>query len=189
MIVEDKDNLIKMIEGNDILTLNHGGDHTSLKQHFKNKQTILIDNTQINNLEDVIVDKKIDDKDLQELIYLENKKREMLKIENIFSADDIKLEGFKHIFNDKFETTIINSNTNTNTEILPYNELNTNLKLVSNKLLSSISDINEAFEPIQINRKIKPEIISYDEILSKRDIENNNFKVAKNFKKNIQISL
>jgi hypothetical protein len=183
MISEDKDNLIRIIEGDNISTINYGGDHASLKQHFNNKLSIKIDQNQINNLKEIIIDNKIDDKELQKLIDEENIKREKLKIDNIFIEEDIKSEGFKDIFNNRFETTITNTNTNTNTEILPYNELNTNLKLVSNRLSTSISDITEAFEPIQINRQMKSEIISYEELLSRREQDSNNFKVAKNLKK------
>ena len=185
MIIEDKDTLINMIEGNNILEINYGGDHTSLKQHFNNKSIINpnLNPNSTNNLKEVIIEKKINDKELEELINVENIKRDQLKIDNIFLEEDIKSDEFKTVFNNKFETTITNSNTNTNTEILPYNELNTSLKLISNKLSTSISDIKEAFEPIQINRKIKSELITYEELLNKREEENNNFRVAKNFKK------
>jgi hypothetical protein len=187
MIDEDKDNLIRIINGEDILTLNFGGDHSNLKQHFNNQLSIKIDQNQINNLKDVIIEKKIDDKELQELINQENNKREQLKIDNLFINEDIKSNNFKTIFNDKFEDTInnINTITSTNTEILPFNQLETNInfKIVSNKLTTSISDIKEAFEPIQINRKVKNEKISYEELLIRREQDSNNFKVAKNFKK------
>ena len=187
MIDEDKDNLIRIINGEDILTLNFGGDHSNLKQHFNNQLSIKIDQNQINNLKDVIIEKKIDDKELQELINQENNKREQLKIYNLFINEDIKSNNFKTIFNDKFEDTInnINTITSTNTEILPFNQLETNInfKIVSNKLTTSISDIKEAFEPIQINRKVKNEKISYEELLIRREQDSNNFKVAKNFKK------
>ena len=187
MIDEDKDNLIKIINGEDILTLNFGGDHSNLKQHFNNQLSIKIDKNQINNLKDVIIEKKIDEKELQELINQENNKREQLKIDNLFINEDIKSNNFKTIFNDKFEDTINNTNTitSTNTEILPFNQLETNInfKIVSNKLTTSISDIKEAFEPIQINRKVKNEKISYEELLIRREQDSNNFKVAKNFKK------
>ena len=185
MITIDKENLIKIINGEDLLTINYGGDHANLKQHFNNKSSIIIDQKQINTLKDVIIEKKIDENELQKLIDEENIKRTNLKIDNIFIEEDIKSVEFKNIFNDKFETTLTNTNTNTNTttEIMPYNSTDTNMKLISNRLTTSITDIQEAFEPININRKIKNEIISFEELLIRREQDSNNFKVAKNFKK------
>ena len=183
MITIDKENLIKIINGEDLLTINYGGDHANLKQHFNNKPSIIIDQKQINTLKDVITEKKINDNELQKLIDEENIKIKNLKIDNIFIEEDIKSVEFKNIFNDKFETTLTNTNTNTTTEIMPYNSTDTNMKLISNRLTTSITDIQEAFEPININRKIKNEIISFEELLLRREHDSNNFKVAKNFKK------
>jgi hypothetical protein len=176
MITEDKENLKRIIEGCDILSMNYGGDHTSLKQHF-NSRSYDIPNayTEVLNNE-VISEIKIDDKELQKLIDIQVEKRKELNIEQIFTENDIKSEGFKNTFNDKFETTIVNSNVQT--EILPYNELNKNIGLKT-----SISDIKEAFEPIQINRRQQSKIISFEEIISRRQTEYDTFKVAKNFKK------
>lgn len=177
IITEDKDNLKLIIEGCDLLSMNYGGDHSSLKKHFNSKAYNIPTNDTEKIQNEIISEIKIDDKELQKLIDIQIEKRKELNIEQIFTEDDIKSEGFKNKFNNKFETTIVNSNVQT--EILPYNELNQNIGLIC----KSISDLKEAFEPIQINRKQQSEIISYEEIINRRQIEYDKFKVAKNFKK------
>ena len=113
MITIDNDNLIRIIDGDgsDIQQgLNYGGDHSKLKQHFNNKS---YDNSpfesdiKFNN--EVIIDTKIDKKELQSLINVEQEKRLNLSIDKIFSEEDIKLDEFNNIFNDKFESIIINT--------------------------------------------------------------------------------
>lgn len=189
MLKEDKDNLIRIINGGELIDLNFGGDHSSLKQHFNNKQ-IIINTEEINNLKDVIIDTKIDTTELDNMIINEGTKRNQLQIENIFIDDDIKAVGFKSKFNDKFISTIsIDGETNIQKEIVPFNEINTNQKLITSRLTTSISDISEAFQTIKINRNIQYQSMSYDELITKRELESNSFKVAKNLKKESNFSV
>lgn len=58
---------------------------------------------------------------------------------------------------------------------MAYNELNNNNKLISTKTTNSISDIDEAFQPMKINRKLIREKITYEEIVNRRTIEAKNF--------------
>jgi len=185
MIVEDRDNLVRIINGGELLELNFGGDHSNLKQHFNNKQIQIIkDDQHIDDLKKVIIDTKIDLTELDNMVIDQETKRKQLQIENIFVNDDTKAVGFKTIFNDKFVNTVDTSeDINIKHDIVPYNEINTNQKLISIRQSTSISEITEAFEPIKINRNVKSQIISFDELVSRRETETISFKVAKNFKK------
>ena len=183
MLKEDKDNLHRIINGGDIIELNFGGDHSNLKQHFNNKQ-IQINTNEVNDLKNVIIDTKIDINELEQMINTAETTRKELKIENVFINDDINTVEFKNKFNGKFLDSIKTDN-NIQKEIVPFNELNTNQKLISNRQTTSISDITEAFDIIDIDRNIQNQLLSYDELITKRETETNSFKVAKNFKKSI----
>ena len=185
MLKEDKDNLVRIINGGDIIDLNFGGDHSSLKQHFNNKQ-IQISTHQIDDLQAVIIDTKIDIDELNTLIDNAKFARKELQIENIFRDEDLTNVEFKNKFNNKFINSI-NIDKDIQTEIVPFNVLNTNQKLISNRqstsTSTSVSDITEAFQIINIDRNLQNQLLSYDELISQRETETNSFKVAKNFKK------
>lgn len=181
MLKEDKDNLIRIINGGDIIELNFGGDHSNLKQHFNNKQ-IQVNTNEINDLKNVIIDSKIDINELETMINNAESTRKEIQIENIFVNDDIMGVEFKNKFNNKFVDSIKTDN-DVQKEIVPFNVLNTSQKLISNRQTTSISDITEAFEIINVNRKIHNQLLSYEDLLIKRENETNSFKVAKNFKR------
>jgi hypothetical protein len=171
LLIDNIDDLFQLIDGN-FNSINNNGDHSKLKQ--SSKKNIEIHNEKNEFKNEKISEIKLNNGEIENLINNEKEKRHKLKIEKIFSDTEEKCDGFKNIFNDKFIS--LTPDTETTNEIIAYNELNTNNKLISTRLTTSISDINEAFQPIKINRKQIREKITYEEIINKRDIEAKNFK-------------
>jgi len=151
---------------------------------------------QTTSLKDTISEIKISNEEIAKLIEDIKLERSTITIEKVFTDDDIQSESFYNKFNDKFNNEQpqinIESNSNQFNNILAYNESTKSIQQKdqstyianSSKISKSISitDINEAFKPIEIDRKVKLKKITYEELLIIRQTENDNFKVAKNFK-------
>lgn len=204
MISIDVDILINLLKNNkeSILNLNYGGDHKKLSQSYRQQEILPTppmptdESIQTTSLKDTISEIKISNEEIAKLIEDIKLERSTITIEKVFTDDDIQSESFYNKFNDKFNNEQpqinIESNSNQFNNILAYNE---STKSIQQKDLStyiansskisksiSITDINEAFKPIEIDRKVKLKKITYEELLIIRQTENDNFKVAKNFK-------
>lgn len=204
MISIDVDILINLLKNNkeSILNLNYGGDHKKLSQSYRQQEILPTppmptdESIQTTSLKDTISEIKISNEEIAKLIEDIKLERSTITIEKVFTDDDIQSESFYNKFNDKFNNEQpqinIESNSNQFNNILAYNESTKSIQQKdqstyianSSKISKSISitDINEAFKPIEIDRKVKLKKITYEELLIIRQTENDNFKVAKNFK-------
>ena len=169
LLIDNINDLFQLIDGN-FNSINNNGDHSKLKQSSK-KNIEIENNNKFQN--EKISEIKLNNNEIQKLIENEKEKRYKLKIEKIFTDTEEKSDKFKNIFNDKFEISI--PETETCHEIMAYNELNNDNRLISTKTTNSISDIDEAFQPMKINRKLIREQITYEEIVNKRCIDAKNF--------------
>ena len=164
LLTNNLDDIVLLKGG--VHTMNNNGDHSKLKQSYtKNTNPHDSPNGFVN---EKIIEIKLNKGDINKLIETEHEKRHKLKIENIFTDTEEKSDKFDIIFNDKFEVSV--PNVETTTEIIAYNELNSHHKLISNKNIS-ISNIEEAFEPLKINRKLIRETLTYEQYINKRETD------------------
>jgi hypothetical protein len=141
------------------------------KEYYKpNEEQMNEFNNEIKNQS--IIEIKLDSYKMESLINSEQEKRNNLKIEKIFTEEEQQSEKFKEIFNNKFDNNI--EIDEIITTIQPFNFNDSNLTLIGTN--NNISEINEAFEPIRVNKKIK-ENLSYDKLIEERDLQDKFFKI------------
>jgi hypothetical protein len=205
MIIEDPESLINIINGNTDNVLNKfdiNGDFFNLKRRFDvniiSNEYNKADNKQIKEFENElnkvkIIDSKLDENNLKYLIEQEENKREILKIDQLFTETQTIDPNFNNIFNNFFHDTkeaslnILDDKDGDITNITAFN-FNNNYDLSSIVssigLSTSVTDISEAFSPIKVNSNIKPRLFSYDELLADRILQDKMFKNAKLSKEN-----
>jgi hypothetical protein len=228
LIIKEPESLINIINGNTEDILNKydlSADHNNLKRRFESNvqyEYIKPSDDQINEFKEelkksLIVESKLTNEDLQVLTAEQKEKREKIKIENIFTDEQmIQMEQidkssqsgnatgnatgnaiFNNVFDEKKDILLTNNNLSldnmfeTVQNIQPYNfGTNSTLSLGSNigygtnigSLSNTISDLSEAFEPIRVNKNTQNQSVSYEELLSQRDIQDKIFKNAKQSK-------
>jgi len=208
MINEDPENLINIVNGQTDNILNKfdmNSDYNNLKRHFNNTITkeysratdeqIKEFETELKNMR--IIDTKISEDQLKNLIESEQDKRETLKVERVFSETEQQNPEFNKLFNNVFDDTknnLLNTDIQDDgeNEIMAYNfntkyDLSTGISTANSTNFSgfgtSISEISEAFAPLRVNN-IKTQQFTYDEMLAQRETQNQMFKNAKLSKQN-----
>ena len=200
MIKEDPENLINIINGDTEQLSNNVGlssDFYNLKRKFDggiNKEYLKPSSEQLKEFkkefENEFKETKITSDQTDMLIKDEMEKRDKLKIDKIFTDEEIQDKNkFKGIFNEKFDDNknmnIQNSQNNeTSTEIEPANNMICNYvvgcgvgAMIGTN--TSITNISEAFEPIKVNNKRKEQNITYDELILQREDQDTLFKNPK----------
>jgi hypothetical protein len=198
IIINDPDSLINIINGNmnNILNQIDNSDYYNLKRRFDsniNKENIKATDDQMEEFKNElnktkIIDSKINENELNTMIINEQDKRDNLQIETIVSLSEKSDTQFNTIFNEIFDNSknIILNDLET-IEITPFN-FNTIYDLSignqhgfinSTNIYTSMTDISEAYIPIKINNNLKTNLISYNEIIEQRIIQDKIFKNAK----------
>jgi len=200
MIKETPEMLIDIINGKTDTLFNQFDLNNDFK-HLKDRYCGYIenDNKQLTKEEKLnieqklqteqVKDIKIDETETKNLINIEVDKRKHINIEKIFTEQQRDDPNFSNIFNEKFKSTKNNStNTQSNNQptidIMPFNTESTNndIMLSSNathiNTSSCITNIDEAFEPLNINENINKQI-TYEELIKERENQAKTFKTTK----------
>jgi hypothetical protein len=140
----------------------------------------------------ILSENKITDKELEQLIDIEQDKRQQLKIDPIFTEDERSKPEFSTVFNNEFDKSFEEPSIET-FNIQPYNfnsnfdsgqgTIDTICSLNPRSSEISISDLKEAFLPLRISKNISKNV-TYDEMLANRETQSNLFKNAKQIKLN-----
>lgn len=202
MIKEDPENLINIINGDTEQISNRVGlnsDFYGLKHKFDggiSKEYLKPTSEQLKEFEKELInikkkDTKITIDRTEMLVKKEMDKRDKLKIDNIFTNEQIQNKTkFKNIFNETFDTKK-NANLrdlyqehDDKKEIEPANNIICNYVTGSGVgamigTSTSITDISEAFEPIKIINNHKEQKITLEELISQRENQDKLFKNPK----------
>lgn len=213
IIKNEPETIINIINGNasELLNFDLISDHYSLKKNYTLPHTQEYTKPSENQVENFrsklksnqIIETKLLDTELNNLIETKNDERSKLTIEKQFTDEQTSDKHFNKVFNNTFDdqknSTIFNDEQDNDQtlemclrgygkscEVKEFND-SMDLSLVAGELSKTISNIDEAFSPIMVNNKLKvskktPEEM-YAEMLEQRCVQDDIFKDANKLKK------